>query len=136
MDAGVADDYEDDVRPQQTVPDFGADESPFALPTISLIDASSAEGNSGTSVLPIHALLSTAHGITTTVDFTLTAGTATGGDDYSALASGMLVFVPGQITATIEITLIGDGVVEVGRNGHRQSRQSNIGDDWRRKLAR
>ncbi|MDB6034285.1 MAG: hypothetical protein JWM16_4623 [Verrucomicrobiales bacterium] len=46
------------------------------------------------------------------VDFAITGGTATYGEDYLALTNGTLVFNPGQISANIVITNINDALVE------------------------
>lgn len=52
-----------------------------------------------------------AEGQTYTVDYAVTGGTATAGDDY-ALATGTLTFGPGQTTQAIAIDVINDGADE------------------------
>jgi len=51
-------------------------------------------------------------GRTYTVDYAVTGGSATSGDDYSPLDSGTLTFNPGQTAASISVTIINDGIDE------------------------
>ena len=50
---------------------------------------------------------------TVTVDYAMSAGTATAGDDFTA-ASGQLVFDPGTTTASVSIEYLGDTDDETG----------------------
>jgi hypothetical protein len=45
------------------------------------------------------------------VDYSVTGGTATGGDDY-VLAGGTLLFAPGVVTRSLEISLVDDAEPE------------------------
>ena len=83
-----------------------------AVPTVSIADASVAEGNSGTKTLSFVVSLSAAALQNTTVRYQTGDGTATVADaDYDA-KSGMLSFRPGQRTATVAVTIRGDRSVE------------------------
>ena len=83
-----------------------------AVPTVSIADASVAEGNSGTKTLSFVVSLSAAALQTTTVRYQTGDGTATVADaDYTA-KSGTLSFRPGQRTATVAVTIRGDRRIE------------------------
>ena len=56
--------------------------------------------------------LSAAYVETVTVDYAVTAGSATGGGVDYTLASGTLTFVPDDVAETIDITIVDDGDVE------------------------
>jgi hypothetical protein len=47
------------------------------------------------------------------VDYRTANGTATAGDDYT-LASGRMTFAPGELTQTVKVEIIDDGLVEGG----------------------
>jgi uncharacterized delta-60 repeat protein/uncharacterized repeat protein (TIGR01451 family) len=49
---------------------------------------------------------------TVSVDFAITGGTATRGEDYHSLTNGTLVFAPGQISASIVVTNVNDTLAE------------------------
>ena len=83
-----------------------------AAPSLSIADASLAEGGSGTRVMTFTASLSAASGQTVTVDYATADGTAVAGSDYTA-ASGTLTFTPGQTQQTIDVTVSGDTLVEL-----------------------
>ena len=59
----------------------------------------------------IEVLLSRPSGVEVTVDFTISGGTATAGDDYT-LANGTLVFAPDQLSQIISIPIIDETDVE------------------------
>ncbi|QEH35011.1 Calx-beta domain protein [Aquisphaera giovannonii] len=75
--------------------------------TISVADASVAEGDSGTTTLNVTVSLSVASSATVTVAYATANGTATAGSDYTA-ASGTLTFAPGETSKTIAIAVAGD----------------------------
>jgi len=82
------------------------------LPTLSISDASFAEGSAaspgqGTFTVTLSAASSSA----ATVNFATVDGTALAGSDYIA-RSGSLTFAPGETSKTIQVTAIGDSVVE------------------------
>ncbi len=82
------------------------------LPTLTLVDASTPEGDTGTSTANITVTLAQ-FDQSADVSFTVTDGTATLTDnDYSATASGTLSFTGGATTATIPITVNGDTRIE------------------------
>ena len=78
-----------------------------ADPTVSIADASVAEGDDGTTVLSLPVALSGPSGREVDVDYATTDGTAMAGTDYSA-AGGTLVFAPGEIARQIDVTVTGD----------------------------
>jgi hypothetical protein len=83
-----------------------------AAPTVSIANVSQAEGNSGTSTMTFTATLSAASGITVTVNYGTSNGTAsTAGSDYTA-ATGTLTFNPGETSKTFTVTIQGDTTVE------------------------
>ncbi|MCB1177750.1 MAG: Ig-like domain-containing protein [Leptospiraceae bacterium] len=83
-----------------------------AIPTISFDSASSTGAESVTSVnLPVS--LSGVSAFTTTVNYSVTGGTATGsGTDYT-LASGTLTYSPGTTSQNIPITINNDSNTEL-----------------------
>lgn len=76
-------------------------------PTISIADASVAEGDAATVAMVFDVTLSAASGRTVTVDWATANGTAVTPADYAA-GSGMLTFAPGATSQTITITVAGD----------------------------
>ncbi len=89
----------------------GSDSPPVAtpapLPTLSISDTGSLEGDSGATTMVFSVTLSLAQSTTVSVDFATADGTATAGVDYQA-ASGTLEFSPGSSIAEISVTIIGD----------------------------
>ena len=81
------------------------------LPSISIADASVAEGDSGTTPLVFQLTLSRAVTWSVTVTYSTTDGTAKAGSDYAA-AGGTVTFPPGKTTARIEVQVNGDTVAE------------------------
>lgn len=83
-----------------------------ALPTVSIADASVAEGNSGSKTLSFVVSLSSAAEQTTTVSYGTVDGTATvAGGDYVA-KTGTINFRTGQRTAMVSVGIRGDRTVE------------------------
>ncbi|MUV14726.1 Calx-beta domain-containing protein [Noviluteimonas gilva] len=80
-------------------------------PTLSIADASVAEGASGTKVLRFTVRLSTAATSNVTVSLATANGTAIAGSDYVA-ASGSLTFTPGQTARNFDVTINGDRLRE------------------------
>jgi len=83
----------------------------LAGPTLSISDASTTEGNSGTKALTFTATLSPAATTTVTVRATTANGTATSGSDYTGGAL-TLTFAPGETSKSASISIRGDTVVE------------------------
>ena len=77
------------------------------IPTLSINDVSTVEGDTGTKLLNFTVTLSAASNLTVTVNFATADASATAGSDYQA-ANGTLTFNPGDITKTIAITINGD----------------------------
>jgi Ca2+-binding RTX toxin-like protein len=73
---------------------------------------SAVEGSGNTTVMQFVVGLSSAALVPVSVDFTTVNGTATAGSDYLA-TSGTLVFQPGEVSRTIDVTIIGDQVAEL-----------------------
>ncbi len=83
-----------------------------AFPTLSISDASVAEGNAGTIPLSFTVALSTPSQAPVTVQFATADGTALAGSDFQATA-GMLTFTPGGPTSQqIQVLVLGDTAVE------------------------
>ena len=80
-------------------------------PTLSIADASLAEGNSGTSTMVFTATLSRASTTPVTVKYATANGTATAGTDYVA-GSGTITFAAGETSKSVTVGLIGDTTVE------------------------
>jgi hypothetical protein len=82
-----------------------------ALPSLSIADASVAEGSSGTTTLSFPVTLSAVSTQTVSVGYATADATATAGSDYQA-ATGTLTFDPGETEKEIEIRVNGDTIVE------------------------
>ncbi|MCB0932973.1 MAG: hypothetical protein KDB71_13895, partial [Mycobacterium sp.] len=82
-----------------------------STPTVSIANATVAEGNSGTSTLGFTVSLSQAASSPVTVGYATANGTATAGSDYTA-TSGTLTFAPGVTSQKVNVSVIGDTAVE------------------------
>lgn len=80
-------------------------------PSLSISDASAAEGDAGTQQFGFTVTLDAASSRTVTIDYATGDVSASAGTDYTA-ASGTLTFTPGQTSQTVEVTVIGDTSVE------------------------
>ncbi len=91
------------------------DSDPVAVnpPTVSVANATVAEGNSGTSELAFTVSLSKASTTPVSVNYTTANGTATAGQDYTA-TSGTVTFAPGVLSQQIKVAVTGDTTVEAG----------------------
>ena len=87
------------------------DNDSAVLPTLSIGNVTSTEGNAGTKPFVFTVSLSAASTQTVTVGFATANGSAAAGSDYAA-ASGTLSFAPGATTATVSVDVIGDTSVE------------------------
>ena len=83
-----------------------------APPSVSIADASMAEGNSGTTPATFTVTLSAPSGKTVTVAYSTGNGTATAPDDFHA-TSGAVTFLPGERTKSISVTVKGDTLLEL-----------------------
>jgi len=71
------------------------------------------EGNSGNSTLQFTVSLSEAAPFDISVDYATADNTATAGLDYTAITATTLTFTVGQISKTVSVTIVGDGIDEV-----------------------
>ena len=76
-------------------------------PSVSVSDASAAEGDSGNEPASFVVSLSSASSATVTVRHATVDGTAADPDDYTS-TSGDLTFTPGQTSKTVEVPVRGD----------------------------
>lgn len=81
------------------------------LPTLTIADQSTLEGNAGLTTMEFAVTLSPAGSDVVTVDYATVSGTAGAGSDFTATA-GTLTFQPGQTSKTIEVDVLGDVVDE------------------------
>ncbi|HKQ66927.1 MAG TPA: Calx-beta domain-containing protein, partial [Methylomirabilota bacterium] len=86
-----------------------------ATPTLTIGDATVAEGNAGTTNLLFTVTLSAASVQPVTVDFATSNGTALAPGDY-ATRTGTLTFAPGVTTQQITVPVVGDLVFETNEN--------------------
>lgn len=83
-----------------------------AQPTVSISDATSTEGNSGTKNFTFDVTLSGESSQMVTVAYATTDGTATAPSDYTA-KTGTVTWNPGDnLTQTVTISVVGDGTFE------------------------
>ncbi|MCC8432068.1 cellulase family glycosylhydrolase [Reyranella aquatilis] len=88
------------------------DDSATPLPSLSITDASSAEGSAAApGQTSFTVSLSAASATPVTVNFATANGTAVAGSDYVA-QSGTLTFAAGETQKTIQVATIGDATVE------------------------
>ena len=77
-------------------------------PTLSIESPRLDEGNTGSAPLSFRVTLSAASEKQITVAYAMGTGTATAGEDYTALADGTLTFAPGTTSQTLAVSIIGD----------------------------
>ncbi|MBK6998771.1 MAG: hypothetical protein IPH35_01930 [Rhodoferax sp.] len=82
-----------------------------AAPTVSVVNTSLTEGNSGSANMSFSVALSTKSAKAVTVAYATSNGSATAGSDYTA-ASGTLNFAAGETTKTFTVPILGDATVE------------------------
>lgn len=82
-----------------------------STPSLSIADASIAEGNSGTSNMAFKVTLSSAATSKVTVRYATASGTASSSSDYTS-TSGTLTFAPGVTSQTITVKVAGNTTVE------------------------
>ncbi|MBI5384078.1 MAG: immunoglobulin domain-containing protein [Verrucomicrobia bacterium] len=86
----------------------GAEErTAVILPTLSVFDASVAEGDSGTSAAEFIVALSRSTFLTVQVDCVTASATAEAGVDFVA-QSNRLTFLPGELTKSLSVPVVGD----------------------------
>jgi hypothetical protein len=81
------------------------------LPTLAIDNVTVTEGNSETATATFTVTLSAASGQPVTVDFATADESAIAAQDYQA-TSGTLTFPPGVLTQTLNVSVIGDTLVE------------------------
>lgn len=86
-------------------------DDPAALPTISIADASTSEGNSGSKNLQFIVSLSSSSASNVTVSYSTANGSASAGSDYTS-RSGTLTFTAGSTSQSISVPILGDTVSE------------------------
>ncbi len=91
------------------------DGSDDPLPTLSISDAASREGNAGRAAAGLTVHLSAPSADTISVSWATRDGSARAGSDYTA-ASGQLTFPPGQTEAELSVAITGDLEVEKDEN--------------------
>ncbi|MYI80420.1 MAG: hypothetical protein F4060_10835, partial [Holophagales bacterium] len=80
---------------------------------VSIGSPSVTEGAAGESAtMTFEVTLSEISTLNVTVDYAEGGGTATPGEDYTAVASGTLTFPPGDTSRTIDVTVLGDNDAE------------------------
>jgi hypothetical protein len=77
------------------------------LPTLSIIDEVISEPDTGTQILNVSVLLSSASHLPVTVDFATAGVSATAGSDYQPV-TGTLTFEPGVTGKAVSINIVGD----------------------------
>jgi hypothetical protein len=87
------------------------DDDATTLPSLSIADAFTTEGDTGSKSLALVATLSSASSSTVTVAWATADGTAAAGSDYTA-STGTLTFDPGTLSRSISVTVTGDTTVE------------------------
>ncbi|MHC4646327.1 MAG: Calx-beta domain-containing protein, partial [Planctomycetota bacterium] len=85
-----------------------------AVPTIAFDSGSSSGLETSTPAEVPVSIGNPESGITYTVDYTVTGGTATGGGVDYTLANGTLTFVPGDTNEVISIDIVDDGIEDSG----------------------
>ena len=98
-----------------------------ALPGISIDDVTSHEPSGGTVTATFTVTLSTPAANNVTVDYFTQDGSATASADYEAIAPQQLVFIPGQVTQTVNVTINADALAEDNENFFVQL--SNVSDN-------
>lgn len=81
------------------------------LPSLSISDASIAEGNAGTRALSFTVQLSPASSAPVSVSYITASGTASAGSDFTS-ANGTLTFPAGITNRTIDVFINGDTAIE------------------------
>ena len=84
-------------------------------PSLVVNDPSISEGNSGTKNLTFTVSLTGSVSQTVTVNYATANSTATAGSDYTA-TSGILSFAPGEISKTVNVSILGDTLVEANES--------------------
>lgn len=81
-------------------------------PELSIEDVSLDEGDAGTTAFTFDVTLSAVSAFTVTVDYATAVGTATAGQDYTAIGTTTLTFDPGETVQTVTVDVAGETVFE------------------------
>ena len=81
------------------------------LPSVSVSDCTTLEGNAGSHPCPFSVVLTPASGRTVSVAYATADGTATAGSDYIA-ANGTVTFPAGSTQQVVNVDVLGDTVAE------------------------
>ena len=103
--SGTADGGNNATAPRPVTLTITDDDDP---PTLSIESPSLDEGNTGSASLSFGVMLSAASEKQITVAYAMGTGTATAGEDYTALADGTLTFAPGTTSQTLAVSITGD----------------------------
>ncbi len=79
---------------------------------LQITDASVLEGHSGNRTVTFTVSLTAESALPVSVSYASADGTATAGVDYLALTPGMLTFLPGETSKTVEVEVVGDTIAE------------------------
>jgi Calx-beta domain-containing protein len=90
----------------------GAITNDDAMPTISIGDATVTEGDSGTTDATFTITLSSASGLTASVDWATGDDSATAADNDYETAGDTVTFMPGDVSKTVTVEVNGDAKVE------------------------
>lgn len=82
------------------------------LPIVSVSSPTATEPETGTTALTFTISLSTISAQPITVSYQTTAGTATSGSDYQAIAPTQVTFAPGETSKTVTVLVNSDALVE------------------------
>lgn len=82
------------------------------MPSVSIGNASTQEGQSGTTGMEFPLTLSTASGRAVTVSGSTSNGTALAGQDFVSLAQRRVTFLPGQVATNVSVLVLGDPQIE------------------------
>ena len=80
---------------------------------LSISDAATDEGNSGSTALQFTVSLSAARSVPVTVNVTASDGSAAAGSDFTPFPPTLLTFAPGETSKLVTIDVIGDGQFEL-----------------------
>jgi hypothetical protein len=83
--------------------------------TISVVDATVFEGNSGTRTALVQVTVSEPHGNSITVNYSTANGTAVAGTDFTAV-SGKLTFAKNERSKWVSIPVAGDRLIEANKD--------------------
>jgi beta-glucanase (GH16 family) len=89
------------------------EEPPAVIPELSFTDLVIPEGSTPGRTATISFRLSEATTATVSFKWHTEDGTAKAGEDYTAVTDGVVTFVPGEITASVEVPLISDSDLEL-----------------------